>query len=48
MDQTNQEFFDAAASGDFAKVCASVAKGANVNNFQLRNKKFSKIILKTS
>ena len=31
MDQTNREFFEAAASGDFAKVCAEVAKGANVN-----------------
>ena len=31
MDQTNQEFFDAAARGDFAKVCAMVSKGANVN-----------------
>ena len=31
MDQTNQEFFDAAANGDFAKVCAQVAKGADVN-----------------
>ena len=31
MDQTNKEFFDAAARGDFAKVCSTVAKGANVN-----------------
>ena len=31
MDQTNREFFDAAANGDFAKVCAAVSKGANVN-----------------
>ena len=31
MDQTNQEFFDAAASGDFAKVCSQVSKGADVN-----------------
>ena len=31
MDQTNREFFDAAASGDFAKVCAQVSKGADVN-----------------
>ena len=31
MDQTNLEFFEAAASGDFAKVCAQVAKGADVN-----------------
>ena len=31
MDQINQEFFDAAARGDFEKVCAMVSKGANVN-----------------
>ena len=31
MDLTNQEFFDAAARGDFQKVCAMVAKGADVN-----------------
>lgn len=31
MDQTNKEFWDAAAAGDFAKVCACVSKGANVN-----------------
>ena len=31
MDQVNQEFFDAAAAGDFAKVCAQVSKGADVN-----------------
>ena len=32
MDQTvNKEFFDACAAGDFAKVCATIAKGADVN-----------------
>ena len=31
MDQVNQEFFDAAAAGDFGKVCAQVSKGADVN-----------------
>ena len=31
MDQINQEFFDAAARGDFEKVCSMVSKGANVN-----------------
>ena len=31
MDQTNLEFFKAAASGDFAKVCSAIAKGADVN-----------------
>ena len=31
MDQTNLDFFEAAASGDFAKLCAQVSKGANVN-----------------
>ena len=31
MDQTNKEFWDAAAAGDFAKVCAMVSKGADVN-----------------
>ena len=32
MDQTvNKEFFDACASGDYAKVCATIAKGADVN-----------------
>ena len=31
MDQTNLEFFEAAAKGDFAKVCSEVSKGADVN-----------------
>ena len=31
MDQTNLDFFEAAASGDFAKLCAQVSKGANIN-----------------
>ena len=26
MDQTNLDFFEAAASGDFAKLCAQVSK----------------------
>ena len=32
MDQTNLDFFEAAASGDFAKLCAQVSKGANVKD----------------
>lgn len=31
MDQINKEFFQACADGDFAKVCAQLKKGADVN-----------------
>ena len=45
MDQTNQLFWDAAASGDFQKVVATVNQGADVN---IRNAEARTALMRTA